>query len=76
MFEFAIITFRTNNESNFNRKPENYSSFKPTPSAVFANHYLHNPSTYYYDGIYSKKKLNLLNDYLGSPHLQPDEFVR
>jgi hypothetical protein len=65
-----------NNESNFNLKQENYSSSKATPSAVFANHYLHNPSTNYYDGIYSKKKLNLLNDYLSSPHLQPDEFVR
>jgi hypothetical protein len=64
------------NVSNNNHIYLNHSSTTPTPNKVFAEYYLNNPNTNYYDGIYSKKKLNLLNDYLKTPHLQPDEFVK
>jgi hypothetical protein len=64
------------NTQNNNNLFLNHSSITPTPNKVFAEYYLNNPNTNYYDGIYSRKKLNLLNDYLNTPHLQPDEFVK
>ncbi len=47
-----------------------------TPNLAFPNHYLNNPYTNTYDQIYSKKKLNLLTDYLGQRHLDRDEYVK
>lgn len=79
---FNEENFLQNNLINQNIKNSNnniffnHSSNTPTPNKVFAEYYLNNQNTNYYDGIYSKKKLNLLNDYLKSPHLQPDEFVK
>ncbi len=47
-----------------------------TPNKIFANYYLNEQNTNYYDGIYSKKKLHLLNDYLSSNKKEPEEYVR
>ena len=65
-------------ENNFtsqitgNRNENNNS----TPNLAFANHYLNAQNSNYYDQIYSKKKLNMLTDYLGNKHLDKDEYVK
>lgn len=61
----------SNNLNNLNA-----SVSSSTPNKLFENYYLNSQNTNYYDNIYSKKKINLLNDYLSSNKLQPDQYVR
>lgn len=42
----------------------------------FSNYFLNGESTNYYDQIYSKKKLQLLNDYVVKEKLDRDEYVK
>jgi len=67
----------TNNQINtkITNSFANYGRQLVTPNKNFANYYLYNDSTNYYDNIYSKKKLNLLNDYVHSNLKDPQEYV-
>ena len=45
------------------------------PSTGFQNYYLNNDACNAYDNIYSKQKINLINDYLSSKKQTPDEYI-
>ena len=45
------------------------------PNNGFRDYYLNNKDTIAYDNIYSKRKINLINDYLSSKKLSPYEYV-
>ena len=45
------------------------------PTTGFQNYYLNNPESNAYDNIYSKQKINLINDYLSSKKQSQDEFI-
>ena len=45
------------------------------PSTGFQNYYLNNDSSTAYDNIYSKQKINLINDYLSSKKQTEDEYI-
>ena len=45
------------------------------PNTGFQNYYLNNPESNAYDNIYSKQKINLINDYLSSKKQTPDEYI-
>jgi hypothetical protein len=61
----------------------NTSQFKPnnitkelSKHKAFPNYFLNNHNTNYYDQIYSKKKLQLLNDFISNEKLNQDEYVK
>jgi hypothetical protein len=64
-----------NLSNNTDSNPRNSNTFY-TPNKVFSNYFFNGQNTNYYDQIYSKKKLNLLNDYLASNPKDPEEYVR
>ena len=45
------------------------------PTTGFHNYYLNNPESNAYDNIYSKQKINLINDYLSSKKQSPEEYI-
>jgi hypothetical protein len=45
------------------------------PTTGFQNYYLNNPESNAYDNIYSKQKINMINDYLSSRKQSQDEFI-
>ena len=45
------------------------------PTIGFQNYYLNNPESNAYDNIYSKQKINLINDYLSSKKQSQDEYL-
>ena len=45
------------------------------PTTGFQNYYLNNQESNAYDNIYSKQKINLINDYLSSKKQSQDEFI-
>ena len=45
------------------------------PSTGFQNYYLNNEASNAYDNIYSKQKINLINDYLSSKKQTQDEYI-
>ena len=45
------------------------------PTIGFQNYYLNNQESNAYDNIYSKQKINLINDYLSSKKQSQDEFI-
>ena len=45
------------------------------PITGFQNYYLNNQESNAYDNIYSKQKMNLINDYLSSKKQSPDEYL-
>ena len=45
------------------------------PATGFQNYYLNNEASNAYDNIYSKQKINLINDYLSSKKQTPDEYI-
>jgi hypothetical protein len=47
-----------------------------TPNKLFANYYLNKNETNYYDQIYSKKKINLINDYNLTTPKDSYEYVK
>lgn len=46
------------------------------PITGFKSYYLNRDDTVSYDNIYSKKKINLINDYLSSNQFEPDAYVK
>ena len=46
------------------------------PGTGFQNYYLNNDASIAYDNIYSKQKINLINDYLSSKKQTQDEYIR
>jgi hypothetical protein len=62
----------TNGNFTYNQENKNL----PTPNKLFANYYLNKNDTNYYDQIYSKKKINLINDYNSSTPKDSYEYVR
>ena len=45
------------------------------PATGFQNYYLNNEASNAYDNIYSKQKINLINDYLSSKKQTEDEYI-
>jgi len=45
------------------------------PGTGFQNYYLNNDASNAYDNIYSKQKINLINDYLSSKKQTEDEYI-
>ena len=45
------------------------------PGTGFQNYYLNNDASIAYDNIYSKQKINLINDYLSSKKQTQDEYI-
>ena len=45
------------------------------PNTGFQNYYLNNQESNAYDNIYSKQKINLINDYLSSKKQSQDEYI-
>jgi len=64
-----------NFSNNLENNPRSSNTYY-TPNKVFSNYFFNGQNTNYYDQIYSKKKLNLLNDYLTSNPKDPEEYVR
>ena len=60
--------------NNFTNNIINKEIYK-SPNSGFKNYYLNKEDTLAYDNIYSKKKINLINDYMSSKKLAPQEFV-
>lgn len=51
--------------------------YAPTPNKIFGDYYLKEDNTNYYNQIYSKKKMNLINDYMSDQNRQDEEqFVK
>jgi hypothetical protein len=68
-----------NNNNNMNssyKSPEGGYKLATPPNKLFAHNYLSEGKTDYYDNIYSKKKVNLLTDYLSSYKKDPYEYVK
>ena len=67
-----------NNMNNINQNNNNYnrtSMSQVHPSTGFQNYYLNNDASNAYDNIYSKQKINLINDYLSSKKQTEDEYI-
>ena len=43
---------------------------------AFKDYYLINNNSNYYDNIYSRRKINLINDYIQSKHLDQDAYLK
>jgi hypothetical protein len=72
---YNAYQFQNNFENNNNNS--NQIKYQPTPDKIFSNYYLNIPNTNYYDHVYSKKKQNLLNDYMYNPNIKEvDEYVK
>ena len=64
-----------NNNSSFDNKVVNRNVYLH-PITGFQTYYLNSPNTVSYDNIYSKKKLNLINDYLQSKNQNQEQFIK
>ena len=60
--------------NSFNNNVVNKDVYKH-PTTGFQNYYFSNQDSNAYDNIYSKQKINLINDYLSSKKQSPDEYV-
>ena len=60
--------------NTFNNNVVNKEVYKH-PSTGFQNYYLNNEASTAYDNIYSKQKINLINDYLSSKKQTEDEYI-
>jgi hypothetical protein len=60
--------------NTFNNNVVNKEVYKH-PSTGFQNYYLNNDASTAYDNIYSKQKINLINDYLSSKKQTEDEYI-
>ena len=60
--------------NTFNNKVIDKDVYK-NPTVGFQNYYMNNGDTIAYDNIYSKRKINLINDYLNTKKQTPYEFV-
>ena len=63
------------NNSSFDNKVVNKNVYLH-PITGFQTYYLNSPNTVSYDNIYSKKKLNLINDYLQSKNQNQEQFIK
>ena len=60
--------------NSFNNNVVNKDVYKH-PTTGFQNYYFSNPDSNAYDNIYSKQKINLINDYLSSKKQSQDEYI-
>ena len=60
--------------NSFNNNVVNKDVYKH-PNTGFQNYYFNNQESNYYDNIYSKQKINLINDYLSSKKQTQDEYI-
>ena len=60
--------------NSFNNNVVNKDVYRH-PNSGFQNYYLNNKESNAYDNIYSKQKINLINDYLTSKKLSQDEYI-
>ena len=60
--------------NDFTNKVINKEVYK-NPSKGFQKYYLNKEDSLAYDNIYSKQKMNLINDYMASKKQTPDEFI-
>ena len=60
--------------NTFNNNVVNKEVYKH-PSTGFQNYYLNNDASTAYDNIYSKHKINLINDYLSSKKKTEEEYI-
>ena len=60
--------------NDFTNKVVNKDVYKQ-PNLGFQKYYLNKEDSLAYDNIYSKKKMNLINDYMASKHQTPYEYV-
>ena len=60
--------------NSFNNNVVNKDVYKH-PTIGFQNYYLNNQESNAYDNIYSKQKINLINDYLSSKRQTQDEYI-
>ena len=63
------------NNSSFDNKVVNKNVYLH-PITGFQTYYLNSPNTVSYDNIYSKKKLNLINDYLQWKNQNQEQFIK
>ena len=61
--------------NTFNNNVVNKEVYKH-PSTGFQNYYLNNDASTAYDNIYSKHKINLINDYLSSKKKTEEEYIK
>jgi len=60
--------------NSFNNNVVNKDVYRH-PNTGFQNYYLNNQESNAYDNIYSKQKINLINDYLSSKKQSPEEYI-
>ena len=60
--------------NTFNNNVVNKEVYKQ-PLTGFQNYYLNNEASTAYDNIYSRQKINLINDYLSSKKQTEDEYI-
>ena len=60
--------------NTFNNNVVNKEVYKQ-PLTGFKNYYLNNDASTAYDNIYSRQKINLINDYLSSKKQTEDEYI-
>ena len=60
--------------NTFNNNVVNKEVYKQ-PLTGFQNYYLNNDASTAYDNIYSRQKINLINDYLSSKKQTEDEYI-
>jgi hypothetical protein len=60
--------------NSFNNNVVNKDVYRH-PNTGFQNYYFNNQESNYYDNIYSKQKINLINDYLSSKKQTQDEYI-
>ena len=60
--------------NSFNNNVVNKDVYRH-PNTGFQNYYLNNLESNAYDNIYSKQKINLINDYLSSKKQSQDEYI-
>jgi hypothetical protein len=70
-----------NEYNNYNSHKNQHSNTTRSPvytnnNVGFSNYFLNQSNTNYYDQIYSKKKLQLLNDFIAKDKLSTDEYVK
>lgn len=64
-----------NNNTGFENKVINKNVYR-NPITGFQSYYFNGNNTVSYDNIYSKKKIDLINDYLSTRQVEPDVFVK
>ena len=69
------VVYNNNYNNSFDNKVVNKNVYV-NPITGFQTYYLNGTNTVSYDNIYSKKKLNLINDYLQSKNQNQEQFIK